>query len=315
MKRNSKITPFHIDDEELKDPKMDAMLKRGVSEEADEIEKDINSDRFLRRVEAPDDLFENIKAQLKAEGVWDEDEKADAESSDTDGAKLNIANKNNINADKVNVGDAGNPNGNREGHKEIKKESDLRGQAAENKTVKIKNAEGTGQQAEERSTEDVYHLLSKEDREALELGKKVKRRRKKTWKQMAAAAAVVLVVFGVGIQGEASRRWMLDAWDKITLAVGVRTKINYTEDEGDVISKYSEEEQKAWEKIKEKLGAPMIGFGYIPKKMEFEDCTIVNENKEAFIFYSCENGIFSIRILVGNTKTSNYLQSDRKSVV
>lgn len=313
MKRNSKITPFHIDDEELKDPKMDAMLKRSVSEEADEIEKDINSDRFLRRVEAPDDLFENIKAQLKAEGVWEEEEeKADSVSADTDDAKIDIVKINNINVNSVNVDDEHNSDGNKEGHKGIEKESDLRGQTAESRTVEIKNAEGTGQQAEERSTEDIYNLLSKEDREALELGKKVKRRRKKTWKQMAAAAAVVLVVFGVGIQGEASRRWMLDIWDKLTLATGMRTATDYVEDGERNIFHSSEEEQKAWMEIKEKLESPIIGFGYVPDGMEFKDYSIISDNREAFVFYSCDGNIFNIKILTGTMKTSTYLQSDNE---
>lgn len=159
---------------------------------------------------------------------------------------------------------------------------------------------------------DVYRLLSKEDREALELGKKIKKKRKRKWKQLAAVAAAVAVVFSVGMSGEASRRWILEVWDRIVNAVGTSIRTDYVEDGKNSISmpNMSLEEQSVWKEIKEELGAPMIWFTYLPDGMKFTDYSISKDTNQAFIFYSYKEKIFSVKILVGNAGATSYLQSD-----
>ena len=162
---------------------------------------------------------------------------------------------------------------------------------------------------------DVYRLLSKEDREALELGKKIKKKRKRKWKQLAAVAAAVAVVFSVGMSGEASRRWILEVWDKFTFAAGLRVRTNYSENESENILTFNQEEQNAWKEIKEELNVPVIEFVYLPENMEFQDYDIIKETNEALVFYSWEDRIFSIKILSGKKNASFYFQSDIEPVL
>lgn len=69
---NSKIMSFHIPDEDLDDREMDQFMRESMMKEADELEEKINSDPKLAGIEAPDDMFESIVAELKARGVWEE---------------------------------------------------------------------------------------------------------------------------------------------------------------------------------------------------------------------------------------------------
>lgn len=274
MDRKNKIEPFYIDDKMLEDPQMDEFLKKSVIEEADKIEKELNSDPSLRNVKAPDDMFEKIKAQLQEQGLWEEDD---------------------VSVEEAHIEE----NSTEENDTEGKAEGTVSGRVTEKEITK----------------EDLYKLLSKEDQEALKLGKKLKKKRKTRWKQFAAAAAAVLVVFSAGMSGEASRRWILDVWDKLILSTGVRVTTDYIEEGNKNISKYNEEEQKAWNEIRAKLNAPTVWLNYLPEGLEFSDYEIISDTREAVLFYSFEDKIFSIRVLAGNTGISFYLQSDAKPLL
>lgn len=273
MDRKNKIESIYIEDEMLKDPKMDEILKKSIMEEADQVQREMNNDPSLQKIKASDDMFNQIKARLQEQGAWEEDEEEEKQDSG---------------------------NGETEEAEKIVQEQERTAEIAEEKADTDSKYQET----------DVYSLLSKEDREALELGKKIKKKRKRKWKQLAAAAAVVLVVFSVGMSGEASRRWMLDIWDKLTLATGIRVATDYVEGEKKNILKYSEEEQLAWEKIKEELGAPVLDFNYLPEGMEFTNYEILIDTNEALLIYSYGDKTFNIRILVGDKEKSNYMQSD-----
>lgn len=302
MDKRKKIESIYIDDEMLNDPKMDRLLRKDMMEEADRIERELNEDPSLQGIKASDDMFDLIKARLQEQGVWEENEEQEEQKEQKEQKKTESI----VSAE------------GQEEHKTAENNMEENAAGAGGETIEsvVEDIADCGNAADEVQTEkDVYSFLSKEDREALELGRKIKKKRKRNWKGLVAVATVALVVFSAGMSGEASRRWILEAWDRITLAVGVRMSTDYVEEGQDNVLKYSKEEQNAWKKIKEELDIPIVDFGYLPQEMELIDYNILKDTNEVLLIYVCENKMFNLRIISGNKGASFYLQSDVEPIL
>lgn len=283
----------------LNDPKMDRLLRKDMMEEADRIERELNEDPSLQGIKASDDMFDLIKARLQEQGVWEENEEQEEQKEQKEQKKTESI----VSAE------------GQEEHKTAENNMEENAAGAGGETIEsvVEDIADCGNAADEVQTEkDVYSFLSKEDREALELGRKIRKKRKRNWKGLVAVATVALVVFSAGMSGEASRRWILEAWDRLVNAVGVNTFTDYVEDEKKniLMPNVSEEEQNAWEKINKELDCPIIWLNYTPNGMDFLNYNISKETNEALLMYSYGDKIFNIRILVGNKEKSNYVQSD-----
>ena len=71
---DNKIMSFQITEEELQDPKLDRYVRESLIREADELEEELNQRPDLADVKAPAGMYQSIVSELKARGVWQEDE-------------------------------------------------------------------------------------------------------------------------------------------------------------------------------------------------------------------------------------------------
>ena len=159
-------------------------------------------------------------------------------------------------------------------------------------------------QPESKEQDAIYSMLSEEDRLNIEAGKKYRiqeeLRRKKRKKRAiiikrgSVAAAAIAVVFGLSMTSDANRRLMLKAWDGLMLNLNYRLSTNYVEEES--VRSKTKEEIEALEDIREKLGAAVVEFAYLPKKMQYEGYDILEHSKGAYIFYSWGDTIMSVAI-------------------
>lgn len=278
--KGDKISPIRIDQEVLDDPRMDEFIRESLKKEADELEAELNSDPSLEGIKAPDDMFEKLVAKLKEEGVWEEEaeEPEEKESRQT------------VQQDSQENGDS----------KEVSKEN--------------VSDEGTLEQ----DLEKLYSMLPKEDQEALKLGRAVSEKKKrrsvkrkkrlKILKRAGVAAAMLVLVFGISMTSDANRKLVMQVWDGVAERFGVRMRVNY--DDGGVIESQRDEERKAFENIKEKLGLEEINFNYLPEGMEFDSYLIDDETKEARIYYLYNDTIFYVLISYAENQISSYRYFD-----
>lgn len=186
--------------------------------------------------------------------------------------------------------------------KDIKPSEDL----FQNIVEKLKD-QGVWDQEPEENLSDAYDMLTKEDREYLELGKKVRKINKRTifLKRAAIAACVGICIFGVSMTSEANRQYVVGLWNEIVGNSQLRIKIN-VEDEKDSDIETSLEE-KAKEKIKEELGIQPPEMVYKPIGMKFLDYSIEKKDNKAILFYTYQNEMFSISMQKNNLR-SRYVQ-------
>jgi len=186
--------------------------------------------------------------------------------------------------------------------KEIKPSEDL----FENIVEKLKD-QGVWDQEPEENLNVAYPMLSKEDREFLELGKKVKRINKRTifLKRVAIAACIGICIFGVSMTSEANRQYVVGLWNEIVGNSQLRIKINVEDEkDGDIETSL---EEKAKEKIKEELGIQVPEMVYKPVGMKFLDYSIEKKDNKVILFYTYQNEMFSLSIQKKNSK-SKYAQ-------
>lgn len=140
--------------------------------------------------------------------------------------------------------------------------------------------------------EQVYAGLSKEDREALELGRKVREEQKagkkkkciKRWARYVSAAAVAAIVCAYGAVTSLGHGEKFAS--TIEQIVGERKIVKINSDEGNKISE-SIEEEEAYEKIKEIFGANIVRVVEI-KGMEFGYIDLDESLQVARLLYEYE---------------------------
>lgn len=152
--------------------------------------------------------------------------------------------------------------------------------------------------------ERVRSALSEEDKEALQIGRKVqekregaKQRRKRIQRLVGLAATFALVV-GVGITSVGGKKFFVDILDK-NFGGGEKTYVNSNEskDIGEVT------EEQALGEIKEILGEEPIRMVYRPKNTQFLNAVVDGELQEAMLYYLINDKVMSIQIV------SRYVES------
>lgn len=164
----------------------------------------------------------------------------------------------------------------------------------------------------EELTPDIRLLLSKEDREALEIGRKIQKQGKKRnvrkWISMAVVA--MLCIFLATMSSEANRQY----------AAGVINRITgsdwgfYVENADKSTIKYSEDERKACKEIESQLGIPVPRMQYRPYGMEFESFEINKELKSGALFYK-NNDILMTVYLYARMKDTTMQQTMEAQLV
>lgn len=269
--KNSKISPIRIDGELLDDPKMDDFIWDSLKKEADELEEQLNSDPDLEKIQVPDDMFEKLVAQLKSEGVWEEEETPQNSSEKAP-------------------------------HEESVK-----------KTVQETDSP-------EQDLERIYSMLPQEDQEALKLGKAVsekkkrraikRKKRMKILRRAGAVAAAFVLVFCLGMTSDANRKLVMKVWDGVAEKFGVRTRVNY--DDGGIIESKRDEEERAFETIKENTGIRDFNFSYLPEGMEFESYDVNDTTGEIIVYYLYNDTIFCVQINRSEKQEASYNYLDGK---
>lgn len=190
--------------------------------------------------------------------------------------------------------------------KEIKPSEDL----FENIVEKLKD-QGVWDQEPEENLNVAYPMLSKEDREFLELGKKVKRINKRTifLKRVAIAACIGICIFGVSMTSEANRQYVVGLWNEIVGNSQLRIKINVEDETDDKIDTDTRDllEYEAMQQVKKELGIQPPEMVYKPIGMKFLDYCIEKKDNKAILFYTYQNEMFSISMQKNNLR-SRYVQ-------
>ena len=153
-------------------------------------------------------------------------------------------------------------------------------------------------------SEETYSQLSEADRRAMEYGyqmqqkdaeKKVRRKkRRKIAKRAGITAAALVAVFGVSMTSDANRRYVLEAWNTVAGSLGMKTSINYLENEA--LREPDIEEQRVEKELREKLKIEPIEFKYLPKGWRISSYNIDEKAGIGNIFYS--NGNLWLNVLV-----------------
>ena len=167
-------------------------------------------------------------------------------------------------------------------------------------------------------SEKAYLQLSEADRRAMEYGyqmqqkdaeKKVRRKkRRKIAKRAGITAAALVAVFGVSMTSDANRRYVLEAWNTVAGSLGLRTGVNYLEDEP--VYAGSTDEEKARKEIRRVLSIQPIKFDYLPKGWQFSSYEINQEAGFGILFYTNGEHWFSVYMKKNSSDNVSYYQFD-----
>lgn len=183
----------------------------------------------------------------------------------------------------------------------------------ENIVNKLKE-QGEWDKKPEPDVPNIYDMLSKEDREALALGRKIKKINKRTifMKRAAIVACVAICLFGVSMTSGANRRYIVALWNEIVGDSQLRITMNVEDEENGEAGTVSEEE--AMETIRNELGIQPIELGYRPEGMEFSNYIMEQDDKKAILFYEYEGTLFTIS-MQNKDSNSKYAQEFDGEVV
>ena len=88
----------------------------------------------------------------------------------------------------------------------------------------------------------------------------------------------------MSMTSDANRRYVLEAWNTVVEKVGIRTGINYVEEEPVYLGNTKEE--KAQIEIKDKLNIKPMHFDYLPTDWKFSSYEVNEEAGYAIFLYS-----------------------------
>lgn len=148
---------------------------------------------------------------------------------------------------------------------------------------------------DEKNAESAEMLLSEDDREALEIGRKEQKRRTKRRKsrkvllRAGIAAAALAVVFGASMSIEANRIRLLNAWNFLQ---GKEAVLRIENDEE--IGEYDTDLEEVYADILEKTDIRSVIFKYVPQEMKFSSYMIDDTTGYALIFYQYGDTIITV---------------------
>lgn len=171
---------------------------------------------------------------------------------------------------------------------------------------------------DEYEKEKICAGLSEKDREALLLGRKLleersaskKSGRKKRWKIYAASAAAVLLVLTVGITsiGGAERIGSV-----MELIIGNRKVVQVDSDEKNKVSK-NEEEENAYQKIRDTFGVEPVKLIRLEKSMKFLQMDLDENLQVAEMLYQYNEKNFLYVVSAGYYNSSFGFDTDDKII-
>ena len=272
-KKNSKIEPIFISDEMLEEDNFDSKLRDKMIEDAEEIEKALETDPKLDGIEAPAGMLDSITASLKNQGYWEDEE-----------------------ASEVSVG-----------QKEELTEID----AAEDEDILeqqeiMRKAAG----AEGLSDDEIYQMLSPDDRAALTLGRRLNRRKK--WQGPLIKVACIIVVLGgvlgASITGDASREYLIGIWNSI---VSEGLSINIDNDKS---LKTTDNELEVFYDIKKHLDIKPLQLLYKPQGLVYDNYSMSTVTRSAQMYYLYNDTITNVFMYKGDESQANARTFDGKKI-
>lgn len=151
---------------------------------------------------------------------------------------------------------------------------------------------------EEYERQQAVHRLSPEDQEALRLGRQIQQEKareeeskaasrpgsgsKRFFKRLAGVAAVVVIVAAVGITGVGGPDRVREVLQQILAG---RDLITVNSDDRDILEFGSEEEEEAYQDIKDKLGIEPVRITNSSAEITFEYADIDEELQTAYLLY------------------------------
>lgn len=150
------------------------------------------------------------------------------------------------------------------------------------------------EKAPEKETPDLRSMLSEEDWEALQLGRKVqaqgRRRYVKRFVQM--AATVLICVFAVSMSSEANRQYIMGMVNTI---IGNGSQSAAVDTKGTVFNR-DKEEGEAYEEIEEKLGIPVPRLTCLAEGMAYDSYFLDEKLYDSSVFYTYGEMIVTLSI-------------------
>lgn len=150
------------------------------------------------------------------------------------------------------------------------------------------------EKAPEKETPDLRSMLSEEDWEALQLGRKVqaqgRRRYIKRFVQM--AATVLICVFAVSMSSEANRQYIMGMVNTI---IGNGSQSAAVDTKGTVFNR-DKEEGEAYEEIEEKLGIPVPRLTCLAEGMAYDSYFLSEGLRDGSVFYTYGEMIVTLSI-------------------
>ena len=250
-KKNSKIEPIFISDEMLEEDNFDSKLRDKMIEDAEEIEKALENDPKLDGIEVPAGMLDSITASLKNQGYWEDEEASEVsvgqkeELTEIDAAE-----------DEENIEEA-----------EIAKQQEM--------MKRVMGEEGL-------SNDDIYQLLSPEDREALTLGKRIRKRNRWRGPLIKVACGVMVFggIFGLSMTSEANRKYVIGVWNSM---VGNELSIHVDDLENNFIGDTTEE--AAYRQIQSVLGVHYVSFIRKDSNLKYDNFTVDQRGGGARVYY------------------------------
>lgn len=145
----------------------------------------------------------------------------------------------------------------------------------------------------ELTKDEIYNLLSDDDRAALELGLKVQGRKK--WKRVvkyaSMAVAIFTGVFLISMNSDANRIYVTGIINAV-FGSNLKTDIGSDDKTFDI----NWDEKEAYQEIQEKLNINAPQLKYYPSDFEYQGYQINEEMKSASIFYNYQDTIATIYV-------------------
>lgn len=161
---------------------------------------------------------------------------------------------------------------------------------------------------EEYERQQAVRRLSPEDQEALRLGRQIQKEKalgrkntvdfksgsghgkKRFFKHLAGVAAVFVIVAAVGITGVGGPDRVMEVARQL---LGGREVTKVNSDDKEILGSEENEEEKAYQEIKDELGIDPVRIMKLPPKMEFFDMQLDEELQVVDVFYEKSGEIFS----------------------
>lgn len=161
------------------------------------------------------------------------------------------------------------------------------------------------EQIREYEKQKVLSRLSAEDQEALQLGRMLQKEREEEkrqrfarkhrmgWKRAVAVAAVMVFVLGLSITSVGGPERVLEVMQQV---VGGREMTRINSDNDEILSSGENEEEKAYQQIKDELGIDPVRITKKPEKMKFIQVEIEHQIQTAHLYYENQEKIISYTI-------------------